>query len=149
MKKWIYKNTVWDLGQMRSSRSYFEKQIMKLPIEYRWLKAHNFEGLTPWYFVEGEISDGLANEYYLETGKEMIPFARRQDNDDIAGFEITEGVVTSKVLTVHLTWTSKLEQEGFPYTRISGDVFSWLIEVVFPETKEWITEAELERINRR
>ena len=92
---------------------------MKLPLEYRWLKAHNFEGFTPWYIVEPEKSEGIRKEYQLETGKDIIPFARRQDNDDIAGFDIMNGNPTSKVLTVHLTWSGKNESNGYPITKTS------------------------------
>lgn len=59
---------------------------MDLPIEYRWLKAHNFNVLTPWCFIEPDDSDGIRSEYQKETGQDIIPFARRQDQDDIAGF---------------------------------------------------------------
>ena len=119
---------------------------MKLPIEYRWLKAHNFEGLRPWYFIDPFKSEGIRKEYQLETGNDIIPFARRQDNDDIAGFEIIDNKIQKKVLTVHLTWSSKLEREGYPSTRETINIFEWLEQVVIPETINWINEDELEDI---
>lgn len=117
---------------------------MKLPLEYRWLKAHNFEGLTPWYFVDLEKSEGIRKEYQLETGKDIFPFARRQDNDDIAGFEILNGNPTSKVLTVHLTWSSNNESNGYPITEPSKNAFDWIKNVVIPATEEWMSEEDLE-----
>ena len=50
---------------------------MNLPLEYRWLKAHNFDGFTPWYMINTNDSEGLRKEYQLETEKDMLPFARR------------------------------------------------------------------------
>jgi len=117
---------------------------MKLPIQYRWLKAHNFKGFRPWSFVDPLNSESLRKEYQLETGKDMIPFAVRQDNDDIAGFETIDNKIQNKVLTVHLTWSSKLEREGYPSIIESVNVFEWLQNVVIPETMEWIDEDELD-----
>ncbi|WP_196887897.1 hypothetical protein [Aureivirga sp. CE67] len=116
---------------------------MKLPIAYRWLKAHNFEGLRPWNFIDPLNSDNLRKEYKLETGKDIIPFARRQDNDTFAGFEIVNDEIRDIVITVHLTWSSKMEPDPFPSSEISKDIFKWLEEIVFPDTKEWIDEEEL------
>ena len=117
---------------------------MKLPLEYRWLKAHNFEGFTPWYIVEPEKSEGIRKEYQLETGNDIIPFARRQDNDDIAGFDVINGNPTSKVLTVHLTWSSKNESNGYPIIKTSENIFDWIKNVVIPATEDWMSEEDLE-----
>jgi len=116
---------------------------MDLPIEYRWLKAHNFNILTPWYFVEPDNSLGIRKEYQNETGQDIIPFARRQDNDDIAGFKVIDGEIQKTVLTIHLTWTSKLERNGYPITRESSDLIEWIKKIMLPESQEWMTEDEL------
>ena len=116
---------------------------MNLPLEYRWLKAHKFEGLTPWYLVDPMDSNGVRKEYQLETGKDILPFARRQDNDDIAGFEVVNDQPTSKILTVHLTWSSKLERKGYPITKASKNIFSWISDTVIPATQEWMSEEDL------
>ncbi len=63
---------------------------MKLPLEYRWLKAHDFRLLTPWYLIEPEDSNGIRKEYQLETGKDIIPFAKSLDNDVITGFKVLD-----------------------------------------------------------
>jgi len=119
---------------------------MELPIEYRWLKAHNFNVLTPWYFVDPMNSEGIRREYQAETGLDIIPFARRQDNDDIAGFRVEKGVIKKNVLSVHLTWSSKLERNGYPITRESIDLIEWVQDIMIPESKEWMAEEELEDI---
>lgn len=116
---------------------------MQLPLAYRWLKAHGFKGLTPWYMVNPEEVTGLNTEYTLETGKHMLAFARRQDNDDVAGFELIEGAVTDRVVTVHLTWSRKREQAGWPQMGFSENIWAWLTEVVFPDTQDWVSESEL------
>ena len=86
----------------------YTENDMKLPLGYRWLKAHKFDGFTPWYLIDPFNSEGIRKEYQLETGKDLLPFARRQDNDDIAGFVLRNNEIQSQVLTVHLNWTSKL-----------------------------------------
>lgn len=120
---------------------------MKLPLEYRWLVAQHFDGYKPWYLIHQDGLDGLRKEYQMETGKDIYPFARRQDNDDIAGFEMVDGKPTSKVLTVHLTWSAKLEREGYPHTRISENMFDWISNIVFHDTQDWMSENELEDLN--
>lgn len=116
---------------------------MDLPLEYRWLQAHEFKGFTPWFTINPRDSEGIRKEYQLETQKDILPFARRQDNDDIAGFEILNGEIQSKIITAHLTWAGKFERDGFPIIVESEDVFSWLSEVVIPATKEWMSEEDL------
>jgi hypothetical protein len=119
---------------------------MDLPIEYRWLKAHNFNVLTPWYFIEPADSTGIRKEYQKETGQDILPFARRQDKDDIAGFKIINGEIQRIVLTVHLTWTSRLESKGFPSTRESSDMIEWIKDIMFPDSQDWMTEDGLDDI---
>ena len=119
----------------------------KLPLEYRWLKAHNFNLLMPWYWVtEATRAQCLQKEYNVESNKEIIVFARRQDKDDIAGFEVVDSVIITRGLTVHLTWTNKLERAGYPVARATSSILKWINDVVFDDTKDWISEAELEDI---
>ena len=116
---------------------------MKLPIEYRWLKAHKFNGLLPWWFIDKPGQEGLRAEYQKETGEDFYPFARRQDCDDVAGFKVLNGEIQSSVVSVHLTWSGKLEREGFPSKIEYKDIFSWLSEEVISETSDWVTEEDL------
>ena len=117
---------------------------MELPLAYRWLKAHGFDGLVPWHFIDPEQSHALRRAYQRETGNRFIPFAKRQDNDDIAGFEVQDGRAQNSVVTVHLTWTGNREPPGWPRIVKSADIFDWLAKVVYPATRAWMTEAELE-----
>lgn len=116
---------------------------MKLPLEYRWLRAHHFEGLMPWWFIDEPGQKDLRLEYQKETGKDFYPFAQRQDCDDVAGFKIVDGEILTSVISVHLTWRGKREREGFPAKGEYPNVFSWLSEEVIPETTEWVSEEEL------
>lgn len=119
---------------------------MDLPLGYRWLVAHGFKGFAPWYLIDPKDSEDIRHEYHLETGNDMIPFARRQDNDDVAGFDLSDSEVTSKIISVHLTWKSKQESNGFPLTRESRDIFDWLTTIVIPATQQWMSEGELSDI---
>ena len=87
---------------------------MKLPLEYRWLKANGFNGFVPWYLIDVPGEEWLRIEYQKETDEDFYPFARRQDRDDVAGFEIINGDIQSTIVSVHLTWSGKQEREGFP-----------------------------------
>jgi len=116
---------------------------MELPIEYRWLKAHRFEGFLPWWFIDNPGQEGLRVEYQKETGEDFYPFARRQDCDDVAGFKVVNGEIQKEVVSVHLTWAGKREVEGFPVKVVYKDLFEWLSQEVLPETADWVSEEDL------
>lgn len=121
---------------------------MKLPLEYRWLKANGFNGFIPWYLIENSVQEreSLSREYKQETGKDFYPFARRQDCDDVAGFKIKNSKIHSTVISVHLTWTGRKEQKGFPRINEYKNMFEWFKEEVIRDTFEWMSEEELENI---
>ena len=121
---------------------------MKLPLEYRWLKANGFNGFVPWYLIENSDREreSLRKEYQQETGEDFYPFARRQDCDDVAGFKIKNGEINSIVVSVHLTWTGLREKKKFPRRKEYKNMFEWLKEEIIPDTLEWMSEEELEDI---
>lgn len=121
---------------------------MELPISLRWLRAHNFQLLTPWHW-EFERINSLKSEYHKETGKDILPFAGRQDNDTIAAFKVENGVAQETVLTIHLTWSGKREPEGYTTTQVHSTIFDWIGSIMNIDTQEWIDEAELEEIESR
>lgn len=120
-----------------------ESNIVELPIEYCWLKAHNFKGFLPWWFIDSPGQEGLRVEYQKETGEDFFPFARRQDCDDVAGFKVVNGEIQKEVISVHLTWAGKREVEGFPARLEYKDIFAWLSQEVISETADWVTEEDL------
>ena len=118
---------------------------MKLPLEYRWLKANGFEGFIPWYFIEDSFISELRSEYKKESGEDFYPFARRQDRDDVAGFIVFNGEVHKEVISVHLTWAGK-QVRGFPRKTIFKDIFEWIKNEVILDTSEWMSEDDLQDI---
>lgn len=122
---------------------------MQLPIEYRWLKAHKFIGLMPWWFMDVPGHEGLILEYKKETGDDFYPFAMRQDCDDVAGFKVVNGNIQSEVISVHLTWSGKKEVAGFPSRAEYKNIFSWLQEEVLVETEYWISEEDIDDLSQK
>lgn len=121
---------------------------MKLPLEYRWLKANGFNGFVPWLMLDEPGVDGLRAEFKKETGEDFFPFAVRQDCDDVAGFRVLNGEIQKEVISTHLTWSSRREYGGFPSTAIFKDMFEWLKEVVIVDSWDWMSEEELEDIEQ-
>lgn len=66
--------------------------------------------LEPWYLIEGEelhrTLKGLRERYQ---GRRLIPFARRQDNDDIACWEVHG---ESVIVVIHDFASPGWEQSG-------------------------------------
>jgi hypothetical protein len=120
-----------------------------LPLPLRWLRAHGLRGLTPWHFIERpEDAAALRREYLLEVAggsqpeRDMLPFARRQDKDDVAGFVIENGTVTGKVISAHLTWKGGPEMTGRPHVERYGDLWEWM-KAAIDETATWCCEEDL------
>ncbi len=116
---------------------------MDLPLEYRWITAQKFQGFLPWMFQDPNDMENQRKEYQLETGLDLIPFAKRQDREDIAGFEVCNGQVNTQELTVHLTWSGKNESGNFPITMTSENIFEWIKFILIPSTLEYMNEADL------
>ena len=126
-----------------------DKELNELayPVEFRWLIAHGFKGLTPWHFIDAKRAESLRCEFQKETGspnhkiQDILPFASRQDRDDIAGFLIKNGVVTTCVIEVHLTWKGSPETIGYPTIDLYDSIWVWL-KTVLDETALWCSEQE-------
>lgn len=124
----------------------------RLPLLYRWIRAHGTKGLTPWHFFDQETDQQriqfLRKEYSLEVGgtPDILPFAARQDMDTIAGFLIEAGEVKDVVVTVHLTWTGRNELPGWPSQGPNISFQQWLTDVLIVDAAEWMTEEDLEDI---
>ncbi|NDW53265.1 hypothetical protein [Aliiroseovarius sp. PrR006] len=57
----------------------------EFPPEYIRLRRLGFSDLEPWYFLdEQQLSQTLAGLRQRYPDRKLIPFARRQDNDDTA-----------------------------------------------------------------
>jgi len=121
----------------------------EVPLALRWLRAHGLRGLTPWHFInDSEESTGLRSEYRREVSggsqpeQDFFPFARRQDQDDVAGFVVEHGTVTGKVIEVHLTWRGLAESSGWPGVERYDNVWEWM-KTVIDETAAWCSEDRM------
>ncbi|MDR2977781.1 MAG: MafI family immunity protein [Streptococcaceae bacterium] len=111
---------ITDLGtEMEFDKSLWDKIKIKqsgLPLDFHfpdsYLKAMKLSlvNLTPWHIMDNEqiLSrfQGLKERY---PERVLIPFARRQDNDDIACFELGKG---AEVRIIHDFATPGWEQRG-------------------------------------
>ncbi len=89
---------------------------------------------------------GVSVAYTPES--DILPFARRHDRDDVAGFVVEEGRMTSRVVTAHLTWSRSPERSRFPTLERFADLWSWL-KMAIEESTEWCSEDELKRLRER
>jgi hypothetical protein len=126
-----------------------EPTLESLPLPLRWVRAHGLEGLTPWHWIDGDAQrDGLRREYRREVSagsqpeQDLLPFAARQDCDDIAGFEVADGKTLEVVLVVHLTWRGSPEVTGFPSVQRYASFWEWL-KAAIDDSAEWCSEDEL------
>jgi hypothetical protein len=123
-----------------------------LPLGYRWIIANGVRGLSPWRFLESQPeSEALRHEFLQEVAapnsslvRDVVPFARRTDCDDVAAFILDEsGEVTEQVCLVQLTWKSAPEVPGWPGMALYDDVWLWVSAVVLVDAQEAQSEEAL------
>lgn len=123
-----------------------------IPLPLRWILAHGVKSLTPWHFLDDpERIDGLRNQYRREVSGgsqpilDCLPFARRQDCDDVAAFVIVDGAVTAEVIGVYLTWANGPERSGYPSLERYPSFWNWFKSAV-DASADWATEDDLDDI---
>lgn len=124
-----------------------------IPVSLRWLLAHNITSITPWHFISDDaVVKSLRKQYRLEVSggsqpiADCLPFARRQDCDDVAAFIVSpEGKCTDEVIDVHLTYSKGPEAPGFPNLVRHETFWEWLKSAI-DDSAEWATEDELRDI---
>lgn len=105
-------------------KKYFiDEQIYKYPEGYKKLVELGLVDFDIWYLIESE----QATRRYYDLKKrfpkrQLIPFARRDDSDDIACFEIGQ---ENKVHIIHDFTT-----EGFEQREVYQDIWEWLVFVI-------------------
>jgi hypothetical protein len=114
-----------------------------LPLQYRWLRANGIKQFVPWYFINEKEGEFASRQFSIECPQPrmVLTFARRQDRDDFAGFEIINNVVNDRVINFHPAFSKKKE-----LGLISGeypDILAFLTHVVLPDTAEWASEEDL------
>lgn len=114
-----------------------------MPLAFRWFVVHGSIWFKPWYF-DYDVSPGrnVRRAFRIESGgkRDLIPFAFRQDNDDMAGFEVVEGKVTDRVIAFHPSWTERAN----PYL-IDGefeDLWEFMRQTVVEDMKWWANEED-------
>jgi hypothetical protein len=92
------------------------------PRAFRSVVEHGLTNLEPWHIIDGEES--LRYAFALKArypSRNLFPFAKRQDNDDIACWEIGDAV---QVYLIHDFADSPWEQRA-----------------VFPAFSDWLKQA--------
>lgn len=94
-------------------------KIYEYPSAYNKIIELNLVDFDTWYLIE----EGQATRRYYDLkerypNRKLIPFARRDDNDDIACFEIGKG---GKVELIH-----DFATEGFEQKNEFEDLWEWL-----------------------
>jgi hypothetical protein len=115
------------------------------PIELRWLLAHNLTAFKPWWIeIDGDKCTGARAIFRAECvePRDVMPFAYRQDNDDMAGFEVCNGIIQPNIICFHPAWTRRPEpgliDREFP------NLWAFLSELVIPDMADWASEDDLD-----
>jgi len=119
-----------------------------IPLPLRWLVAHGITSLTPWHVLRDQDRiAALRAEYKAETAdqRDCLPFAVRQDCDDMAAFVISNGSVTDSVIDVHLTYSRSPERDGFPNENRFKTFWEWFKSAV-NDSADFASELDLEEI---
>jgi hypothetical protein len=113
------------------------KFLFKAPNGYYWLIKQNLIGfepftiLQPWYYVDNENFFSLKNKWPNGPSEnELVAFAKRQDNDYLSCFEISNNNVI-KILLVN-GWT----ENGYDILKSYSNFWEWLKGVI-DDVAEW------------
>jgi hypothetical protein len=121
---------------------------ISIPLPLRWLIAHGITSLTPWHFLaDRDRVAALRAEYCAETadGRDCLPFAVRQDCDDVAAFVVSNGRITDTVVDVHLTYSRGPAMEVFPHEQTYKTFWAWLKSAV-DDSADFAMELDLDEI---
>jgi hypothetical protein len=105
---------------------------LRLPLEYRWLRASGIRRVIPWEFCDDpEHVRVLRSEFRRETSTnsipitDILPFAFCPGTDDIVGFVVDGAGLAHRVAEVHLTWKFP-EIPGYPNHTLFDSIWAWL-----------------------
>ncbi len=100
-----------------------EAEWLSYPKEFRRVVDLNLCDLDPWFILEGERLKirylGMRERYPY---RHLVPFARREDSDDVACFEKN---MASKVVLIH-----DFASPGYEQVKIYGDFWEWFREAI-------------------
>jgi len=113
-----------------------DESIYKYPESYEKIVELGLVNFNIWFLMEKEqatsIYNGMKERY---PNRNLIPFAKRADNDDTACFEIGKG---NKVQLIH-DFTS----EGFEQRKEFNDFWEW-VESAINEMIDYNRSEEIE-----
>ena len=120
-----------------------------LPLAYRWLRAHGLIHFKPLH-LKVDLTDGgacrAASRIEAAFLRDALPFARRQDNDDTAGFEVVDGRCTDRVIAFHPSYV------GRPNSHLIkaefDDLWIFLSRQVVDDKRWWADDAELDEMRK-
>lgn len=111
-----------------------------VPRGYRWLLARKLVGfaggsaLQPWHYLPaGQAFDLAARWPSGPSRTRLFAFAKRQDSDEIACFEVVDGV-GRRIVRVQ-GWTGG--PEGYAVLRSHAGFWDWLRSVI-EDIAEWV-----------
>lgn len=79
--------------------------------------------IEPWYILDGaQLRDRLIGMIARYPERQLLPFARREDNDDVACWDAREG---GKVLIIH-----DFASSGHELRDVFDSFYSWLRKAV-------------------
>lgn len=114
-----------------------------VPRGYDWLIQRSlvsFEGggpLQPWHFLPEGKTFSLRERWPSVKGPNLVAFARRQDCDDLACFEVS-GNKAVRVALVH-GWTP----EGYAVTKSYPNFWEWFRSTI-DDIAEWAEMDDVE-----
>jgi hypothetical protein len=128
----------------------------EVPSGCAWLREHSLiagenaaRPSEPWSFLPRWWRPGVSGVIDLKerwpdgpSQTRLVTFARRQDRDDYACFEV-EGGRAGRVVVVHFTWST----DGYWIMSVYRDLGDWLKDIV-EDVAEW-AEAELSYLKRQ
>ncbi|NVE00600.1 hypothetical protein [Massilia sp. BJB1822] len=127
-----------------------------LPLAYRWFLAKGLTDWEPWYFVDTpeSLAKGVdlgrnrfaAQAFAAETGAdfEVYLFARRQDMETFAFFAVQDGVVLDRVVSIHLSFSGRVELLNPLRVGDLGMGFTdWVGDVCLRDAAELMDEGDL------
>lgn len=114
----------------------------RVPTGYRWLIERGLVGdrahtaLQPWHYLPREhVFDVVERWPDGPSTSRLVAFAKRQDSDELACFEVLDEVA-GRVVVVH-GWTTK----GYRLMRSYDNFWDWLKAVV-DDIQRWVERGD-------
>ena len=94
---------------------------------YRWIVEHNMVGFEPntqfqpWYLLPQKDSFWVKDKWGDSSSLNLYAFARRQDNDDFACFNVGSDEEIRNIYIIH-GWT----ENGYDIVKSYSDIWDWI-----------------------